>query len=63
MVGLTDSQLKLVMDATRTLPAEKRDLYLQRIGAMLAVRGYGHFDDVSNVTTLALAGLVHAGAA
>ena len=36
MLGLTDNQLGTVMDAARTLPVEKRDLYLQRIAAMLA---------------------------
>ena len=44
----------------RTLPVEKRDLYLQRIAAMLTVRGRGHFNDsdVHEVTTLAIAGLI-----
>lgn len=60
MIGLTDIQLGTVMDAARCLPVEKRDLYLQRIAAMLAVRGRGHFEDsdVHDVTALALAGLV-----
>jgi hypothetical protein len=59
MMGLTDSQLATVMDAARTLPVEKRDLYLQRIAAMLTMRGHGHFtdSDVSDVTGLALCGL------
>lgn len=53
------------MDAARTLPVEKRDLYLQRIAAMLALRGRGHFgdSDVQEVTALALWGLVHTDAA
>ena len=44
------------MDAARTLPVEKRDLYLRRIAAMLALRGHGHFvdSDVQEVTALAL---------
>ena len=60
MIGLTDSQLRVVMDAARTLPVEKRDVYLQRIAAMLALRGRGHFGDadVMDVAQLALAGLV-----
>ena len=59
-MGLTDSQLAAVIDAARTLPVEKRDLYLQRVAAMLAQRGRGHFDDadVADVTQLAMAGLV-----
>jgi hypothetical protein len=65
MIGLTDTQLGTVMDAARTLPVEKRELYLQRIAAMLALRGRGHFgdSDVADVTALALRGLVHTDAA
>jgi hypothetical protein len=53
------------MDAARTLPVEKRDVYLKRIAAMLALRGRGHFGDgdVHEVTALALCGLVHTDAA
>jgi hypothetical protein len=60
MIGLTDTQLGTVMDAARSLPVEKRDLYLQRIAAMLAMRGRGHFadSDVADVARLALAGLM-----
>jgi hypothetical protein len=44
---------------------EKRDLYLQRIAAMLRMRGRGHFTDadVTDVASLALAGLIHTDAA
>jgi hypothetical protein len=65
MLGLTDSQLSTVMIAARTLPVEKRDLYLQRIAAMLTMRGRGHVTDadVINVAQLALCGLVHQAAA
>ena len=64
MLGLTDNQLTTVMAMARTLPVEKRDLYLQRIGAMLKLRGR-HFgdSDVQQVTALALCGLVHSDAA
>ena len=60
MLGLTDSQLRTVMDTARALPVEKRDLYLQRIAAMLTVRGRGRFNDadVADVAKLAMAGLV-----
>jgi hypothetical protein len=60
MLGLTDNQLTTVMDMARTVPVEKRDLYLQRVAAMLAMRGRGRFTDtdVGEVTQLALAGLV-----
>ena len=65
MIGLTDAQLGTVMDAARCLPVEKRSVYLQRIAAMLALRGRGHFadSDVADVTTLALRGLVQTDAA
>jgi hypothetical protein len=60
MIGLTDYQLKIVMDAARMLPVEKRDVFLQRIAAMLALRDYGRFTDtdVADVAQLAPAGLV-----
>jgi hypothetical protein len=61
----TDTQLAAVMDAALTLPVEKRDLYLQRIAAMLTQRGRGHVTDadVTDVVKLALCGLVHTDAA
>ena len=60
MLGLTDNQLRVVMDAAHMVPIEKRDVYLQRIAAMLTVRGRGHFNDadVAAVTKLAIAGLI-----
>jgi hypothetical protein len=45
MLGLTDTQLKIVMNAARLVPVEKRDTFLQRIAAMLALRGRGRFTD------------------
>jgi hypothetical protein len=60
MLGLSDTQLGTILDMARSLPVEKRDLYLRRIGAMLTQRGRGHFNDsdVSDVAKLALTGLV-----
>ena len=57
---LTDYQPKIVMNAACLPPAEKRDSFLRRIPAMLALRGYGRFTvtDVADVAQLALAGLV-----
>lgn len=59
MIGLTDTQLKIVMNAARLVPVEKRDTFLQR--AMLALRGRGRFTDtdVAEVAQLALTGLAH----
>jgi hypothetical protein len=65
MIGLTDTQLKIVMGAARLIPVEKRDTFLQRIAAMLALRGRGRFTDtdVAGVAQLALTGLAHQSAA
>jgi hypothetical protein len=68
MVSLSDSQLTAVMDAARTLPIEKRSIYLERAGAMLALRIRGRDRivsdaDVADVTALALCGLIHKPAA
>jgi hypothetical protein len=65
MLGLSDTQLGTILDMARSLPVEKRDLYLRRIAAMLTQRGRGHFNDsdVSDVAKLALAGLVQQPAA
>ena len=49
MLGLTDNQLRTVMDAAAAVPIEKRDLYLQRIAAMLAIRGRGRFTDTDGL--------------
>ena len=51
MLGLTDNQLRTVMDAAAAVPIEKRDLYLQRIAAMLAIRGRGRFTDTERVAS------------
>jgi hypothetical protein len=60
MLGLTDNQLRTVMDMACVLPVEKRSVYLQRIAAMLTMRGRGHFTDadVADVAQLALARLI-----
>jgi hypothetical protein len=65
VVSLSDGQLKIVMDMARLLPREKRDLYLQRIASMLALRGRGHVTDadVTDVVQLAVCGLVQQPAA
>jgi len=53
MVSLTDRQLAAVIDVGASVAG------LRRIAAMLAVRGRGHYSDadVTDVATLALAGL------
>jgi hypothetical protein len=42
MISLNDSQLKTVMAAASHVPHEKRGQFLERIAAMLVLRGRGH---------------------
>ena len=60
-IALSDHQLETVMTAANAVPVERRGIFLQRVGAMLRMRGYGHFtdSDVSDVARLASCGLVH----
>jgi len=60
MLALSDSQLETLMTFAADIPPDKRSTFLERVGAMLAVRGRGHFndDDVAEVAQLALTGLV-----
>ena len=57
MVSLTDSQLAIVTDAARMVPVERREIFLQRCGAMLRMRGRFTDANVSDVARLAMAGL------
>jgi hypothetical protein len=63
MIGLTDNQLAVVMDAARVLPPEKRSQFLERVAAMLKLKGRFTDSDVAKVARLALCGLVHETAA
>jgi hypothetical protein len=45
MILLNDAQAKFVKAAASHVPHEKRAQFFQRITAMLALRGRGHFDD------------------
>ena len=56
MVSLTDFQLKSVMDAAHALPVERRDTFLQRVGAMLRMRRRFTDADVADVVKLATCG-------
>ena len=62
MIGLSDRQLSIVMEAAKPLPPDKRGIFLQRVDAMLRYRrkgiGFGD-DDVADVAGLARCGLVH----
>ncbi|MGC1993205.1 MAG: hypothetical protein WA704_04520, partial [Pseudolabrys sp.] len=54
-----DPQLKIDMTVAQTVPVERRSV--ERVRAMLRMRGYGHFtdSDVGDVARLASCGLVH----
>ena len=39
--SLSDAQLKTVMTFAAAIPPEKRPMFLERVGAMLAFRGRG----------------------
>jgi hypothetical protein len=58
-LGLTDHQLKLVMQAARPLPVEKRDVFLRRIAARLKLEGRFTDADVAKAATEAIFGLMH----
>ena len=49
MVSLTDNQLRTLMDTAGKLSLERRDVFLQRVGAMLRMRG--HFTDADVAAT------------
>lgn len=58
MIGLTDFQLQILMTAAGGLAPERRDIFLQRVAAMLRMRGRFTNTDVADVAKLALCGLV-----
>ena len=58
MLSLTDSQLDTVMDAAGSVPIERRSVFLERVGAILRMRGRFTNDDVTDATRLAIIGLV-----
>jgi hypothetical protein len=64
-IALSDHQLETVMTAANPVPVERRGIFLERVGAMLRMRGYGHFTDadVAEVARLAKAGLIQQPAA
>ena len=49
MISLTDAQLDIVMNAARDLPPEKRNVFLERVIAVLQRRGRFNDADVGSV--------------
>lgn len=58
MISLTNSQLQTLMTTASRLEPERRDVFLQRVEAMLRMRRRFTDSDVADVAKLALAGLV-----
>jgi hypothetical protein len=63
MVSLSDNQLRTVMDAAASLQLDRRAVFLERVGAMLKLKGIFSDADVADVTKLALTGLARQPAA
>jgi hypothetical protein len=58
MIALIDHQLEIITTAANAVPVERRGIFLERVGAMLKVRGRFSDDDVADVVKLAMAGLI-----
>jgi hypothetical protein len=59
MIGLSDSQLEIIMSTAEPLAEEKCQEFLERVAAVLQGRGQINDDDVSVAVQLALRGLIH----
>jgi hypothetical protein len=62
-LALSDAQLKTVMTIAAAIPPEKRSMFLQRVSAMLVIRGRFDDADVVAVAKLACSGLARSSAA
>jgi hypothetical protein len=58
MTSLSDRQLQIVMQAARTLPIDKRDVFLQRVAVQLELRHQSNDAEVDTAARAALQGLV-----
>jgi hypothetical protein len=56
-LALSDAQLKTVMTLTAAITPEKRSAFLERVAAMLTLRGRFNDADVADVAARALVGL------
>jgi hypothetical protein len=59
MIGLSDSQLEIIMSTAEPMAEEKCQEFLKRVAAVLQVRGQINDDDVSAAVQLALRALIH----
>jgi hypothetical protein len=64
MIGLNDNQLRELIATAGNVPIEKRAMFLERVGAMVNLRGRRISDaDFIEVIKLASTGLAHERAA
>jgi hypothetical protein len=59
MIGLSDTQLEIILSTAEPLSEEKCQEFLERVAAVLQGRGQINDDDVSVAVQLALRGLIH----
>jgi len=59
MLNLSDNQLQTIMATAANIDPDRRDVYLQRIGMMLKLKGRFDDRDVADTAKLAACGLVH----
>jgi hypothetical protein len=57
-LALTDNQLAILTTAAADVPLEKRSTFIERFGAVLALKGRFDDADVADTVRLACAGLV-----
>jgi hypothetical protein len=59
VIALTEEQLNLLMCASRRLGPERRSQFLERVAAMLRLKGRFDDRDVATIVERALVGLLH----
>ena len=59
MIGLSDSQLEIIMENAEALAKDKCQAFLERVAAVLQKRDQINDDDVSAAVQLALRDLIH----
>jgi hypothetical protein len=63
MFALSDDQLTMVMTAAKSLPVEKRGLFLERVAARLRLRDRFTDVDLDDAVRTALGGMIQVSAA
>jgi hypothetical protein len=63
MIGLSDSQIEIILGTAEPLPDDKCQDFLERVAAVLQTHSQINDDDVSVAVKQALRALVHSSAA